>query len=207
MTRLYQYFMPQSNYKLLVWLGTYRSKISIHGPSVGMSASDVTEVQDASQTLIDAIQLVDTRAKELDSARSALAVCKQVQMKKIIQKTGVIKRHPDYNETIGSDLGIIGKSQAVDLETVRPAIKLSVFPGAVEVSFQLQGMRGVTIYSRTKGTLGWERITHDYESPYIDSRPLAQANTPEIREYMARFFNGREDVGRESDVAVCVYGG
>lgn len=207
MNKVYQYFLPQSSTKLLVWLGSYKSKIAILGPGVGVSAAEITEQEDAAQRVMDAIQLVDTRVKELDSARSALAVCKQTELKRIIQKSGVIKRHTSYNETIGSELGIIGTTQQIDLETARPALKLSVFPGSVEISFQLMGMRGITIYSRIKGTLGWERITHDYESPYVDTRPLAQTNTPEIREYMARFFNGREDIGRESDVAVCVYGG
>jgi hypothetical protein len=207
MKKTYLYFLPQSITKLLVWLGSYKSKIVTQGPNVGLSAADVTEQEEAAQHLMDAIQLVDTKVKELDSARSALTVCKQTELKKIIQKTGVIKRHVNYNETIGSELGIIGTAQQIDLETARPALKLSVFPGSVEISFQLLGMRGISIYSRMKGTLGWERITHDYESPYVDTRPLAQTNTPEIREYMARFFNGREDIGRESDVAVCVYGG
>lgn len=207
MPKVYSYFIPQSNAKLLVWNGSFKEKIALLGPDVGLTAAEVTELEDSSQNIIDAILLFNTKNNEVDSARSALEVCKQNQLKKIIQKVGVIKRHPNYNDTIGSALGIIGSSQTIDLEVTRPALKLSVFPGAVEVSFQLMGMRGITIYSRTKGTLGWQQITHDYESPYLDTRPLAEPNKPEIREYMGRFFNGREDVGRESDVAVCTFAG
>lgn len=207
MAKVYSYFVPQGNPKLLVWSGTYKEKVALLGPDVGLTPAEITEQEDAAQQLIDAVQLVDTKTKELDSARSALALCKQTQLKKIIQKAGIMKRSPNYNDTIGSALGIIGTQQTLDLEVMRPVLKLSVFPGMVEVSFQLLGMRGITIYSRIKGTFGWQQLSHDYESPYLDARPLAQPNVPEIREYIARYFNGREDVGRESDVAVCVFAG
>jgi hypothetical protein len=68
-------------------------------------------------------------------------------------------------------------------------------------------MSCVTIYSRIKGSFGWTRLGNDYTSPYEDKRPLAVEHQPEIREYMIRYFDGREDIGLESDVVPVVFGG
>lgn len=68
-------------------------------------------------------------------------------------------------------------------------------------------MHAVSIYSRIKGTEGWTKIANDFASPYVDRRPLTEPGKPENREYMALYFDGREDVGQQSDIASIVFGG
>ena len=58
-----------------------------------------------------------------------------------------------------------------------------------------------------KGQTAWTFLGRDTVSPYIDTRPLAQPNTPETREYMARGVIADAEVGVDSDIVVLVYGG
>jgi hypothetical protein len=112
-----------------------------------------------------------------------------------------------YTDAIGRRLGIVELGSLFNPNEQKPVVSLVAYPGCVNVRFKKYGMKGVTIYSRIKGTLGWEMLGHDYKSPYLDKRSLQEGNQPEIREYMARFFDGHEDIGLSSDVVVIVYGG
>jgi hypothetical protein len=73
----------------------------------------------------------------------------------------------------------------VDTQELKPVIKLSLVPTGVKVSFNKKRMQAVGIYSRVKGGADWIYIGSQDRSPFIDTRPLAVAGKPEIREYRA----------------------
>ncbi len=47
----------------------------------------------------------------------------------------------------------------------------------------------------------------DTYSPYIDGRPLAQANVPETREYMLRGIMQDVEIGLDSDIQSITWAG
>lgn len=207
MRKKYSPFLPRTYAQKAIWVGNFGEKIPASGLILGFTPAEVAELTDAALNHKNAIQQVEIKSKELDQARAVLALSTKTDLKLIMNAAVAAKRKSTYNDTIGSELGIISTNQNIDLNVTRPNLRLVTYPGVVEVNFLLQGLKGVTIYSRLKGTLGWTMLTHDYESPYKDTRPLTEANKPEIREYMARFFDGRSDIGRESDIAVITFGG
>lgn len=207
MRKKYFHFMPRTYGQRSVWLSNFGTKISVVGPTLGFSATQITSLEDAAQKHKDFIITVETKSKELDTARAALALSMKTDLKLIANAAVEAKRKVGYTDLLGSELGIIGSTQPIDLTTTRPILKVVANPDCVEVHFLLQGMKGVTIYSRLKGSGGWQMLSHDFESPYRDARPLADPTKPEVREYMARFFNGREDVGYESDLTVLTFTG
>jgi hypothetical protein len=125
-------------------------------------------------------------------------------LRKIINR---IKNHVNFTTAIGGELGIMGSSQERDLDAIHPTLKLVPQTGYVKVLFNLQGMRGIVIYSRIKGNSNWNLLAYHYKSPYLDRRPLAQAGIAEVREYMAVYFDGHENIGLQSSIETIVFGG
>ena len=207
MKKKYFHFIPRSNGGRTVWLSSFKEKVPSAAAAIGFTPTEISALETAAQNNIDATNAVELKSKELDKARAALELSMKTDMKVISNAAVEAKKKAGYNDVLGSELGIIGSMQPIDLTTTRPILKVVANPDYVEVHFLLQGMKGVTIYSRLKGSGGWEKLSHDFESPYKDIRPLADTDKPEIREYMARFFNGREDIGYESDVAVLTFTG
>lgn len=118
-----------------------------------------------------------------------------------------MKTHSAYSEALGRELGVIAPVSATDLSTARPVLKLTAYPGHINISFHKYGMEGVVVYSRLKGTGDWERLGADSVSPFIDRRPLQVEEQPEIREYTAMLTTLREPIGQQSDIVSVVFGG
>jgi hypothetical protein len=203
----YDGFIPRPDSEALVWNNNYSVNIALLGATVGLLPADITDQQDAATQIADSIGNVNMQRNKLGQAvadKNALRADVEAIIRKMIAR---IKTHPAYTEAIGRALGIVDIGLPLRLEEQKPVIRLDAFPGYISVRFKLKGMKGVTIYSRIRGAVDWVMLAHDYKSPYLDNRPLQEAHQPEIREYIAMFFDGRKDVGLPSDIAVIVYGG
>lgn len=207
MNKQYISFVPKSDAGQAIWAGNFSDKVVTIGPALGLDAATVTAAQEAASRLKTTIESVEVKKKDLEQALALKRQSKVDDLQIICSVAKKMKVHDDYEEQLGSALGIVGSSIAIDPSGLRPTISLKGYPGKVTVSFKLQTMNCITIYCRLKGTNGWERLGNDYESPYEDTRPLTVANQPEIREYAARYFNGREEVGQMSQIETIAFGG
>ncbi len=101
-----------------------------------------------------------------------------------------LKLQPGYAESLGTDLGIVGRENAAEHAT--PKFTVRALPGqsaeVVRLKFFKFGHAGVCMESR-RGGGDWEPLGVDTESPYDDERPLLAADTPEVREYRMRFWD------------------
>jgi hypothetical protein len=118
-----------------------------------------------------------------------------------------MKSSPNYTEGIGQDLQIIGDNPYIDYSTYKPSIKATVMPGKVRVDFVKDGLDGINVYTRLKGQSTWVKLAYDSYTPYDDTRPVAAANTPEHREFMAIGVIHDEEVTKQSDIIETVFGG
>lgn len=207
MKKIYISFVPRADGDLVVWLSNLKEKIVTLGPVLGLTAAQVTSVQEYCETMINAINKVEVGRGSLSLALNAREEAKEKELQQIVDILVAAKRSPAYLDSIGGELRILGTVQTYDPEKLKPTLKADARTGKVVLSFNLQKMNCVSLYARLKGTSGWDKIANDYESPYEDKRSLAVAGQPEIREYMARYFNGREDVGIPSDIVTVTYGG
>ena len=66
---------------------------------------------------------------------------------------------------------------------------------------------GWRLYARLRGTTSWERIAIEHHAPYFDTRPLAQSNVSEVREYMARRVVNDEEIGVDNDIVSITFAG
>lgn len=205
--RLYIHYVPTTDAGSSIWTGNFKEKISIVGPLLGQTPANISALETAADNYRSAVQLVEIKRKELEEAVAAKNQSKAIDLQALIDAAAVMKRHADYQDSLGSALGIVGTQVQYDEKDLKPIITARVLPGRVEVGFNLQLMNSISIYSRIKGTMGWVKLGNDYASPFEDRRPLAVEHQPEIREYQAFYFNGKEDVGQPSDIVTAVFAG
>lgn len=207
MKRLYIHFIPKADGDAATWYKNFKEKIVLWGPQLGLTPAQITELESAADAAIDAIAAAEVKRKDLEEAIKAKNSTRQTSLQTVSRAVSVMKANLAYEESIGSSLGIVGYSRLFDLKEIKPLIKATSYNGRVDISFNLQVMKCITIYSRIKGTYGWEKLGNDYASPFEDKRPLALPQQAEIREYMAFYFNGKEDIGKQSDIVSAVFGG
>lgn len=65
----------------------------------------------------------------------------------------------------------------------------------------------MNIYGRMKSENKWVKLAYNSYSSYLDSRPLANDNVPEHREYMAIGVMHDHEVTLQSTIIEAIYGG
>ncbi|GGH71272.1 hypothetical protein HNQ91_003192 [Filimonas zeae] len=205
--KVYTYFVPTIDAQAGNWAGTVNEKAPTICPQLGVDAAGVTEIQTAAINYKTAVELVELKKRELEEAVAAKNISRKVDIAVIARYAQQMKAHVNYTEALGGALGIVGTVSVIDPKDLRPTLSLRQFPGQVEVSFNLQTMKSITIYSRLKGTNGWDKLGNDKTPPFIDTRPLQEPFKPEIREYSARYFDGKEDIGEMAAIETIVFGG
>lgn len=70
----------------------------------------------------------------------------------------------------------------------------------IRVDFTKKGVDAVAVYCRLRGTAAWVKIGTDSGSPYYDTAPPANANVPEVREYMGMGVLDDVEIGLPRDI-------
>jgi hypothetical protein len=203
----YEYFIPRTDAELALWAANLHLKIPTVGLMAGLPSADITEVGDASQALVDAVNKCETRKMEQQEAVEAKELCKNTNSAILQAIIGRLKRMPLYTSNMGRELGIVGSNLRLMPDEVKPVIRLSVTNDGVKIAFNKKGMLAVALYTRIKGTTGWTFLSMEEKSPYVDTRATATAGVPEIREYRAQCRTATREVGISSSIEEMVYGG
>jgi hypothetical protein len=207
MKKKFEYFIPKTNGGLMFWSANFYQKISVVGPLVGLLPARITTLADASQAIMDALNKVQTKRSELDEALLARDLSLETDLQILKDAIAAIKTHASYTENLGGELGIVSASQVINLDAVKPEVQLTGTSTAVKVFFNKKGMLGVNIYSRIKGVPNWTWLSSEYQSPYIDDRPLEVPNKAEIREYMVICRDIKKEFGQQSQIESISFGG
>lgn len=119
----------------------------------------------------------------------------------------VWKQMAGLTDGIAAAMRIVGTAGGHGGEPLKVKFKIIVEPGGVRIEWTKGKLDGVRVYARLRGTAGWTFIGFDTSSPYTDNRPLANANVPEVREYMLRGVIKDVEVGLESDIQSATFAG
>jgi hypothetical protein len=203
----YEYFIPRTDAELALWAANLHLKIPTVALMAGLPSADITEVGDASQALLEAVNKCETKKMEQQEAVEAKELCKETNLAILQAIIGRLKRMPLYTSNMGRELGIIGSSFRLMQDEVKPVIKLSVTNSGVKIGFNKKGMPAIALYTRIKGTGNWELLSIEEKSPYVDTRATATAGVPDIREYRAQCRTATREVGISSSIEEIVYGG
>ncbi|BAV09695.1 hypothetical protein SAMN05421788_1011132 [Filimonas lacunae] len=207
MSNNYNYFIPRTDGDLGRWAAAYKEKITILGPSLGLTPAEITEQETAAQSVVDTMNRITVKKQEQQEAVSLKKVIKNRELKQIANMAARIKRTASYTENMGSELGIVSSPIITQRATLKPALKLVVYPDHVQIAFTKQNQTGITIFSRIKGTTNWTKlISGATVSPYLDYSPLQKPDVPEVREYQARYWDNGTEIGQDSDVVIALFG-
>lgn len=208
MVKDYNPIIPDNDDAAGNWAGNFEEKIVVIGPQVGFTPAEVTQAQAWAATFANAMTRCTIKKMEQQEAIALKKVVRKREGKELITLALRIKRSPLYTENMGKELGIVSTQSSAARNTVKPTLKLTVMPGYISVAFNKKRHKGVTIFSRLKGTNGWETLVSGATvSPFEDTRPLQAAPTPEIREYIARYWDNATEIGQESDIVFTLFGG
>ena len=200
-------YLPHNDGDKLNWYTNYNSKIGTDGPTVGLSAGDITAIQSKLGAYLSQfnslVQLKNT-LKAMTATTRALEKALLVDVRKQVAR---LKTHAGFTPGIAANLDVVGEPDAFDPDTFKPKLTVTVFPGTVRAEFIKGETDGVNLYCRLRGQTGWKFVARDTNSPYEDHTPLAQPGVPEAREYCARAVLGDQEIGQMSDIVSVTYAG
>lgn len=200
-----QDYLPATQADYLAWHNRFTAKLAEL-----KAAYDVTDAQLAAlateKAALDAKFTEANRLKaEAKAGTTALNAALGASEKGLRLLVRRLKAHAAYTESDGAALGIIGPDDGSDSATAKPGLSVrELSEGRIELGFARLGYTGLRIYSRREGEAGLTFLAVDTDPPYVDTRPLAVAGKPEVREYQARYLDGDDEVGLPSDIVGAV---
>ncbi len=117
-------------------------------------------------------------------------------LERIFRAVRAAKFQEHYTDTIGTDLGLIPKSENTNRTTPRfklKAVRIASGP-AVEIGFSKYSHAAVWIESRRAGGEP-EGLGIAVSTPWTDQRPLLVPGQPETREYRLRYWEDSAPTG------------
>lgn len=219
--------IPSNDGDLLPWLQNFAIKIPTEGPPLGLTAPQVssavadcnmliyliqTHVGVTRQNAAAALQYKDLIkngpigtpssgvpvAATLPAPPPTVAAGALPRLRLLVQE---LKNKPAYNAGIGTNLGIIAPAAVANTEPPNVTATDS-HAGNVTLTWNKGGWSGVKVQTRAQGTVDWTDLGLDLFSPFVDTRPLLAANTPEVREYRMCHLDGDDALLNWSSVTV-----
>ena len=200
-------FIPPAKGAYRAWLLNLKTQITTQGPLFSLAPAEVTATVTITSAQIALEDAVVTAESALKSAREAQAAGRKTNNTLLRDKISDWKQMPLFTPAIAQELRVANTASTFDPDTFKPEFKVRIIGGEIRLDWIKYGADGVHIYSRLRGQAAWTLIGTDMSSPYIDGRPLAQANVPETREYMLRGLIADQEIGLDSDILNATWGG
>lgn len=200
-------FIPRAESALVLWCGNFKTNAPLHSSALGLTPVQITALTTSSNNIITAVATVDSKKAALNEALASKETVKTNELKAIRETVAKFKTSPGYTTAIGESLGIIGATTEFDSENYKASITASLVAGCVRIKFTKNGVDGINIYNRKKGTAVWKFLARDTKSPYDDHIELEAAGQPEHWEYRAYVVIDDAEIGQPSDIVEIVFGG
>ena len=181
--------------------------MSDHQPELGLDAAKLTEITTLCDDLITALQNKGDKATAYDQAVLHVKAVKAANLGRLRELIARWKTEDGYTDAIGADLDILGGTDTVNPDAVKPEVVALVTAGHVQLRFKKFGADAVNLYQRKSGAVAWKFLARDTNSPYDDHSPLTTPGVPEIWEYQARAVISDAEVGQPSDIVTVTFGG
>jgi hypothetical protein len=203
----YDDFIPHGDGDKTIWLNNYDDTIGLIAAEVGLTPAEATDQKDAAQAWRDSINDAEIKKTAYGDAVGEKNRISKESSRIIRNAINKMRTHPSFTEGIARDLGVFNSGQPVDQNLLKPEIKPVAERTRVRISFNKRRAASIRVYSRIKGASNWEHVGYGLTSPFIDNRPLAHPNTPEVREYMAVCIHKMQEVGLQSGIEEVVFNG
>ena len=203
-------FIPQDNDDLITWATNLKTKVDTFGPTLGMTAGQITAYKAVLQGVIDKALAIKAAKTALAGAVAAMKTTKQTDLSKtgpVRTTIGQWKTGGLLTDAMAEEMDVVGSPDTFDPNTYKAATTGEAHPGFVRIKFKKLGVDGLNIYVRLKGQTTWKKLSFDSNSPYDDHTELAVAGTPEVREYRAIGVVADEEIGQPSDIVSVTFAG
>ncbi|HEY5041294.1 MAG TPA: hypothetical protein VIK53_04770 [Verrucomicrobiae bacterium] len=216
------YYLPADEPGKGAWLNNLSAKLPSYSAALGLSAADVGSVTaDALffNYCLNSVGQVAAYSQQWTAYKNAarngtspalgaypaapvFAVAPAMVAPGIFSRaTAIVARikvAPDYTDSIGQALQIIGADQTVDVNSMKPVITAQLDAGQVDIGWTKQGMDGIEIQV-DRGT-GFVFLAIDTIPGYTDTAPMPAAGQSALWKYKAIYRQGDDRVGQWSDV-------
>lgn len=118
-----------------------------------------------------------------------------------------IKKHKNYTDAIGQDLGIIGADQVIDPAAWKPQLDIQMQAGRPTVLWDKGDADSLEIQVDRGDSKGFAFLAIDTEPDYPDTAALPAPGTSALWKYKAIYRLHDEQVGQWSDVLSTTVGG
>ncbi len=201
-------FIPPGDPDLLRWLGNFKTKITTHGPTLGLTPEKITQLTGLCDGLGTKIQLVEQKKAELAGVVTAKNDTRKTALAALRTDINALKVNPLLTGQLSDELQIIGQQDNFNPETYQPDLtSVEAFSGFIRLKFTKKGVDGVKIYVRLRGETEWRLLIFDTNSPYDDHTPLKTAGVAEVRECRAFGVLHDEQIGHPSDIKSVTFAG
>lgn len=190
-----QPYYPFSEGDQIIWLENFKLKIEEHGPALGFDPAQISDLIDACDAIIDAINDAAQKKADAKQATEDKKEVKKTNLTIIRKEVGDLKREDGYSDAIGKDLKVIGEEQSIDEENEKPELVTAKVPSGWRISFNLKRyFDGVKIYRKRPGE-DFVFLASDTRDPYIDTDTQVDGT-----QYYAYYLIGDDEVGQQSDI-------
>ena len=200
-------YIPHSKGDQRGWFLNFKTQLGTLGISLGYTAAQVTSIQSNLQKTIDAIDGVVAAEDNYNAAVQTQKTTVASSIALIRTEAAKLKANPAIPIGALDSLGLTASHHVVDEDNYTPNLSVSLIGGLPTLKFTKNGVDGVKILHRLKGTTVWSVLAVVTKSPYIDHIILANPAISETWEYCAYGIIADQPIGKQSNVVHVVYAG
>jgi hypothetical protein len=194
-------FIPNADGNLDTWEQNFLTSFTSLAPNLGFSAAEVTAITTEITGHRTAYATSVTKQAESKAAVEIARTKRKAVIKTIRTVAKRINASPACTEAMRITLKIKGAEHTVDIAMLKPSLTATYNGSAVSVKFNKPApVDAIRVYSKRGSETEFTFMNTFTKSPFADSRPRLDANTPETRQYRTRFLDSDVEIGVMSDV-------
>jgi hypothetical protein len=201
-------FIPNKRAENKAWWTTIKETGAVELAKINLPAPDIAAAVATATNQVAKMQATDDAEAVLNATRAMEKTAEANNEAAIRLAVRNWKTNPAYAASgIEGSLKLKGPVSGFDPTTFKTVLKLSIVGGQIRVDFIKDKCDSVAVYCRLRGTATWTKLGNDSRSPYYDTKPLADPNVPEVREYIGIGVIDDVEIGVPSDIVSIVFGG
>lgn len=202
--RMKRDYIPQRRSKIDSWEQNFIEQLTSYATRLGIDASQLSAIagkvsvhREAYREAVEIKATAKGKVKRMqdEQLKTVRAIRKMVRL---------VKASPNYTESMGKSMGIIGPENETQLG--RPVLKVVVDARVPVISFRKGSSKGMFIYSKRGNEQEFSLLAFVTRSPFTDRRPNLDPERPEERHYAAFFMLNDQPTGDMSAVTSVTLG-
>ena len=218
-----QFYLPLTEEAKVTWLNNLASKLPNHSATLGISTETVTSVQKDAAMFSYMINLVNSFKAGLSERVSYKDIIKNapegtavgpvpvfnhiapptvvpagifIRVRRLVKN---IKSNPNYNDSIGNDLGIIGAETDEAILEMKPVLKVKLSAGKPEIIWKKGNADSIDLYVDRGDGKSYVYLANDSAPNYTDTAILSNGAKVSEWKYKGIYRIKDEQVGQFSD--------